>query len=333
MMLIRQINKIPFVKKRYFNSKLLTSTEIDNKSYIWCFFESHFGLHRKNFHYFHHLYTSYWDYSKEHGPDHWQEIWEFKNCQSPIDIIKQNIEYDNSLKPLELITKPIQINARNLGFNISFLADNFKSLVLCGGPLKYNYAFREMHFHWGEVHKGKCNLGCEHTFDGKRFAAELHVVHWNTDLYETDMQAMRSKDGLTVIGLLIDASDLYEQNKEFNFINETFRKVLYPNEHTIINISPYFLFPSCVQNYYTYSGSLTIPPLSENVTWVLFPDPIRISFNQLSDLSVTHSVEKNSQQKARHLSTEAGSTIITNNFRPIQPLNNRIVRSSFKNLI
>ncbi|XP_065670613.1 carbonic anhydrase 1 [Hydra vulgaris] len=330
-MLVRQTSRKCFFVSRNLSSKLVSSSKINTKSYFNCIFNTIFDFQRKNIHSHHLLYTD-WDYSKEHGPERWQETWQLKNYQSPINIVTQSVEYDNNLKPLEIMRKPIDIHVRNLGFNISFLADNLKSLVLRGGPLSYNYAFRELHFHWGEVIKNQCNLSCEHTIDDKKYAAELHLVHWNTDLYETDLQALRSKDGITVLGVMIDASDSYEPNTEFNVIIDAFKNVLYPNDKHMINISPYFLLSSRVENYYTYSGSLTIPPLSENVTWVLFPDPIQISLDQLKSLNITYSVEPNSHSKPIHLTSD-GSPIITNNSRPVQPLNNRVVRSSFKSLI
>ena len=313
-MLKRQIKQSFCIINRDYKSKFISGYLVEKnghlKSYFRRFFSNSFNFHQlhNNAYCFHRLYSNYWDYSKEYGPDHWQETWQLKKYQSPINIVTQNVEYDDTLKSLTLIKKPIKIHARNLGFNISFLADNIRELVLRGGPLKYNYAFRELHFHWGEVHNNHCNKGCEHTIDGKRYAAELHAVHWNTDLYETDADAFKYKDGLTVLGAMIDASDLFEPNKEFNLITEMFKKVLYPHEQSILNVSPYFLFPTSNERYYTYSGSLTIPPLSENVTWVLFPDPIRISLDQLKNLNIAHSVQQESHDKARHVTAEHDST-------------------------
>jgi carbonic anhydrase len=58
------------------------------------------------------------------------------------------------------------------------------------------------------------------------------------------------------------------------------------------------------KSYYTYSGSLTTPPCSQTVTWVLLTQPARLHRNQL----------------------EAFRSILGNNFRPVQPLNQRVVR-------
>ena len=63
--------------------------------------------------------------------------------------------------------------------------DSNTEILLNGGPLNQLYRFAEMHLHWGELDV----CGCEHTLDGGRFAAELHLVHWNTG-YGEQPQAM-----------------------------------------------------------------------------------------------------------------------------------------------
>ena len=58
------------------------------------------------------------------------------------------------------------------------------------------------------------------------------------------------------------------------------------------------------RNYYTYMGSLTTPPCSEGVNWVVMEAPVAAAAAQL----------------------EAAATIIGHpNNRPVQPLNARIV--------
>jgi len=43
------------------------------------------------------------------------------------------------------------------------------------------------------------------------------------------------------------------------------------------------LLPRDLEVYYTYQGSLTTPPCSEVVTWIVFPEPLFISHNQVSE--------------------------------------------------
>ena len=271
----------------------------------------------------------YWDFSNDHGPEHWQKSWNFTKRQSPIDIVTQNVQYDQNLKALSLERQSTLIHAKNIGWNVSFQSDNNKAIPFRGGALVHNYAFREMHFHWGEVHDNKCELGCEHTIDGKRYAAEMHVVHWNTDLYQTETEAISNPDGLAVLGVLIDADESYEENKDFEVILEMFSKVPYMNNCASFNVSPYFLFPNNTEQYFTYPGSLTMPPLTENVTWTLLLQPIRISSSQLKRMSENNAREENKTECAFKFKRQSESTTITNNYRLTQPINNRVVRSSF----
>ena len=55
-----------------------------------------------------------------------------------------------------------------------------------------------MHAHWGKAGGG----GSEHTVDGVQYAAELHIVHWNTK-YGDPSQAVDKPDGLAVLGMFL----------------------------------------------------------------------------------------------------------------------------------
>ncbi|XP_047138232.1 carbonic anhydrase 2 isoform X2 [Hydra vulgaris] len=272
-----------------------------------------------------------WDSSQAQVSQHWKKIWKFLNSkktrQSPINIDTKNVQHDESLKPLNLDRQNILVHVTNIGWNISFKADNVNAISFTGGGLVHNYAFREMHFHWGEVHKGKCELGCEHTIDGKRYAAEFHAVHWNTDLYQTENEAIANPDGLAVIGILIDANEKYEDNKEFEVFLEMFDKVPYMNNSASFNVDPYLLLPKNLNHYFTYPGSLTMPPLTENVSWTVLPEIVRISLNQLERMSKNNPREEWEQHNCYKFQRQSDSSTITNNFRYTQPINDRVVRS------
>jgi len=70
------------------------------------------------------------------------------------------------------------------------------------------------------------------------------------------------------------------------------------------------LLPKNTDRFYTYKGSLTTPPCSEAVTWILFPDILPISVFQI--------------EKFRQLSASSHSMLV-DNFRHVQPLYNRRV--------
>ncbi len=69
------------------------------------------------------------------------------------------------------------------------------------------------------------------------------------------------------------------------------------------------------QNVYTYEGSLTTPPCSEIVTWVVINDPQPITADQL---------KKFTQYWADNANYNSGG----GNIRPPQPLNDRIIYRS-----
>jgi carbonic anhydrase len=58
--------------------------------------------------------------------------------------------------------------------------------------------------------------------------------------------------------------------------------------------------------YYTYMGSLTTPPCSEGVLWLVLKQPVAISPEQVAIFS----------------------RLYRNNARPIQPVNNRLIKES-----
>ena len=58
--------------------------------------------------------------------------------------------------------------------------------------------------------------------------------------------------------------------------------------------------------YYTYMGSLTTPPCSEDVLWMVFKQPVQVSQQQVSIFSRLYS----------------------NNARPVQPANGRLVKEN-----
>lgn len=70
--------------------------------------------------------------------------------------------------------------------------------------------------------------------------------------------------------------------------------------------------------YWTYEGSLTTPPLYESVTWIVLKTPIKVSADQINRFrSICY--------HKRNESPAEGDGRIVQNFRPAQPLCNRVV--------
>jgi carbonic anhydrase len=106
---------------------------------------------------------------------------------------------------------------------------------------EYNLA--EFHFH----------VPAEHKVRGKTYPMEVHFVN-------------KSKDGKAVaIGVFFE---LGKTNKNIKKLLQTLRQ------------NPYNLIPSDKFSY-RYEGSLTTPPCSEGLNWVVYKTPITISREQL----------------------------------------------------
>ncbi|KAJ4448744.1 hypothetical protein ANN_00135 [Periplaneta americana] len=186
---------------------------------------------------------------------------------------------------------------------------------LVGGPIDGEYKLEQYHCHWGF----RSDKGSEHTVDGQSFAGELHLVHWNSSKYESFGEAAGHPDGLAVLGVLLKVG---KEHPEFQKIVELIPKIYHRGEGTDIEepIDPVKLLPE-TYTYWTYLGSLTTPPCSESVTWILFKDAIEVSEEQLS---VFRSLRCYKPEEACPCDELEG--LIINNYRPPLPLGNRELR-------
>ena len=147
-----------------------------------------------------------------------------------------------------------------------------------GGDVKIrgrHFTLRQFHFH---AHS-------EHTIDGRWYPAEVHLVH-------------TAKDGrMAVIGVMLVPGDT-------NPVLDAVLKAAHKGEaHEVPDvIIPGKLLPRS-DVYYHYLGSLTTPPLTENVEWYVLKQPITASPEQLDALR----------------------RFYADNFRQPQPLEGRVV--------
>ncbi|WP_179278035.1 carbonic anhydrase [Rhodococcus sp. 14-2470-1a] len=123
----------------------------------------------------------------------------------------------------------------------------------------------------------------EHTIDGKSFDAEIHFVHAN------------AAGKLLVLGIFADkglpADGL-----------QPFVDAIAADAETVVDLDLDAVLPDSL-DHYAYEGSLTTPPCTENVQWIVLSTPISMSDRQLDVLAEDH----------------------LENSRPTMPLGNRIV--------
>lgn len=72
--------------------------------------------------------------------------------------------------------------------------------------------------------------------------------------------------------------------------------------------------------YYRYQGSLTTPPCAESVTWTIYDYRIPILASTLEEFSLIKTEE---EDESTH---EKSKVHLVNNYRPLQPLNNRVIK-------
>ncbi|CAM5108938.1 unnamed protein product, partial [Natator depressus] len=163
-------------------------------------------------------------------------------------------------------------------FHVNF-EDKDNQSVVTSGPLTGNYRLHQFHFHWGQTE----DHGSEHTVDEAKYAAELHLVHWNSDKYSSFAEASDKPDGLSIIAVFLKVGPPNEHVQEIvkalrsikTKVNITARVKKAP----FTNFDPSTLLPGSL-DYWTYHGSLTHPPLFESITWIIYKEPITISSEQ-----------------------------------------------------
>lgn len=209
-------------------------------------------------------------------------------CSSRIVPLRKFKTYGYQQSPINIITSEaieaplpdIQITAMNDIKNSSTFFENegrghtirMSSDViwtLSGGPLSDEYEFEEMHFHWErELDTG----GSEHKIDGKAFDMEIHFVFFKKNL-KTFKSAMHNSHGLAVIAVLYSFDDDDNEEMDFSIVEQAaqFRGNFIFDD--FFNISE---FIPLAKDYFTYDGSLTTPPYSENVKWIVFREPLHV---------------------------------------------------------
>ncbi|CAG2108863.1 unnamed protein product [Medioppia subpectinata] len=258
------------------------------------------------------------------GPQIWPQKFPIASAgkkQSPIDlnattcvVVKgdQGVHVENGLK-VEYPKQFPELTVQNTGYGwkVDIPDDIGRQTRVSGGPLSHVYRLTQFHCHWGK----DLNVGSEHTVNGKSYAAELHFVHWNTELFSSPADAMPSNNGLTVLGVFLDIGN--ERNEELEKLLQNICLVKYKGEKCKIahNVDVTKLFPDN-KSYYTYPGSLTTPPLWESVTWIVYSTPILCTADQIAKF-------RDMCYVTRDQSLIGGELL--ENYRLPQPINDRTV--------
>jgi len=223
-----------------------------------------------------HLGHGHWAYEGEGGPENWSRL-DPQNAtcasgtrQSPIDI-RDGIKVD--LEPIRFDYKPSAFRIVDNGHTVQVTV-NGGSLTVTGKT----YELVQFHFH----------KPSEEKVNGQSFDMVVHLVH-------------KADDGkLAVVAVLL------ERGAENPFVQTLWNSLpLERNSEvqvaTAIDLNT--LLPAG-RNYYTYMGSLTTPPCTEGVLWLVMKQPVAVSAEQIGIFS----------------------RLYPRNARPIQPAAGRLVK-------
>lgn len=221
----------------------------------------------------------HWEYKGKHGATHWGELEAgFEACargaaQSPVNIRKTVKE---ALPALDFQYTPAAPTLLNNGHTVQVNMPAGSKLVVDGKPME----LLQFHFH----------TPSEEAINGKRFDLVAHFVH---------------RDDQGRLGVI---AVLFKRGKP----NAAWGQVLahLPRDGETIgvqglNLGLASLLPPKL-GYYAFEGSLTTPPCSEGVSWMVLKTPVEISGAQLATFRKLYSA----------------------NARPLQPLNGRVIRAS-----
>lgn len=226
----------------------------------------------------------HWSYSGDTGPEHWGELSpDYAVCsqgkqQSPVDI--------GPVAPSKLpvihfsyIPSPLAVVNNGHTIQVDYAPGSTSSSIVLDGK---TYDLVQFHFH----HLSETTLKGQHT------PLEGHLVH-------------KSKDGHFAV-----VAVMFEEGAANPAIAAVWGHM--PKEEAeerpdgaMVNAAQ--LLPAN-HNYYTFAGSLTTPPCSEGLTWLLLAHKMTASKEQI----------------------DAFAALFPNNYRPVQPLNGRTIMLSGK---
>jgi len=178
--------------------------------------------------------------------------------QSPINIVTS--EHEGKHHDLVFRYQPTAIHIIHDGHSFQALSGSIRMVMFDG----QSYQFLQAHWHDPS----------EHHIDGVSYAMELHLVHKD------------SEGKLLVVGVLAQEG---EENQELARAGAWVEKqvghrMLQPGEE-VAGADQFDLMkvlPKDLKHFYAYGGSLTTPPCTEGVQWIVLKEPIELSKAQIS---------------------------------------------------
>lgn len=221
--------------------------------------------------------SSQWGYSGESGPQHWGSLHaKFSACsqgkhQSPVDI---HNAIEGHLAPINFDYKAGGFETVNNGHTIQVNYERGSSIEVDGET----FNLLQYHFH----------SPSENQINGVVYPMEAHFVHADRE------------GNLAVVGIMFVQG---KHNDELEKAWKHMPKHAGTKDRMSKTSSAEKMLP-IERDYYRFSGSLTTPPCTEGVRWMMMKQPVEASKKQI--------------QRFRNVLKEP-------NNRPVQPLNARFI--------
>ncbi|MGN6827887.1 carbonic anhydrase [Paucibacter sp. M5-1] len=199
----------------------------------------------------------HWAYGGEGAPEHWGGLKpEYRLCaigtrQSPIDI-RDGIRVD--LEPIQFDYKPSGFAVLDTGHTVQVNIAPGNFLQVMGR----RFELQQFHFH----------RPSEERINGRQFDMVAHLVHKDAE------------GRLAVLAVLLERGPIHQaqavvQTVWNNLPLEKHEAQPGPGMLDLLQLLPED------RGYYTYMGSLTTPPCSESVLWMVMRQPVQLSGEQI----------------------------------------------------
>ena len=222
-------------------------------------------------------HSSHWAYEGEGGPAAWGRLKpEFAKCatgtrQSPIDI-RDGIGVQ--LEAIEFDYKPAAFAVIDNGHTVQVNVERGSSLAVGGR----RYELQQFHFH----------RPSEERINGRQFDMVAHLVHKDPEGRLAVVAVLLEKGGAQPVIQQVWNNLPLERHEEQRARDSMDLNRLLPED----------------RRYYTYMGSLTTPPCSEGVLWLVMKQPVPVAPEQVGVFSRLYPM----------------------NARPVQPTSGRMIK-------